>query len=144
MSVCLSVRPHGTTRLPFKDFHEIRYSSNFFLENLLRKLKYHQILQDWQVLYTKTCVHLWHHRALFFLERGNASDRNCKINENTKRVLVGKPEGKRPLGRPRRRLIISYGIIINSISTLMCTVWHVDKYKITFQLVLNHWTNEIV
>jgi len=26
----------------------------------------------------------------------------------------------------------------------MCTVWHVDKYKITFNLVINHWTNEIL
>jgi hypothetical protein len=23
-------------------------------------------------------------------------------------------------------------------------VWHVDKYKITFKLVINHWTNEIL
>ena len=22
-------------------------------------------------------------------------------------------------------------------------VWHVDKYKITFKLVIKHWTNEI-
>jgi len=29
-----------------------------------------------------------------------------------------------------------------SISTLMYTVWQVDKYKITFKLVINHWTNE--
>ena len=29
-------------------------------------------------------------------------------------------------------LIVNYGIIIKSISTRMCTVWHVDKYKITF------------
>ena len=28
-------------------------------------------------------------------------------------------------------------------STLMYTVWHVDKYKITFKLVIN-WTNEIL
>jgi hypothetical protein len=40
-------------------------------------------------------------------------------------------------------LIINYGIIIKSISTLTCTVWHVDKYKITFKLVISHWTNEI-
>jgi len=25
----------------------------------------------------------------------------------------------------------------------MYTVWHVDKYKITFKLVINPWTNEI-
>ena len=41
-------------------------------------------------------------------------------------------------------LIINYGIIIKNISTLMCTVWNVDKYKITFKLVINHWTNEIL
>ena len=34
-------------------------------------------------------------------------------------------------------LIINYGIIIKSISTLMYTMWHVDKYKITFKLVIN-------
>jgi len=26
----------------------------------------------------------------------------------------------------------------------MYTVWHVDKYKITFKLVINLWTNEIL
>jgi len=26
----------------------------------------------------------------------------------------------------------------------MYLVWHVDKYKITFKLVINHWTNEIL
>ena len=39
--------------------------------------------------------------------------------------------------------MINYGIIIKSISTLMYTVWHVDKYKITFKFVIN-WTNEIL
>jgi len=24
----------------------------------------------------------------------------------------------------------------------MYTAWHVDKYKTTFKLVINHWTNE--
>jgi len=26
----------------------------------------------------------------------------------------------------------------------MYTVWHVDKYKITFKLVINRWTTEIL
>jgi hypothetical protein len=34
-------------------------------------------------------------------------------------------------------------IIIKNISTLTYTVWHVDKYKITFKLVISHWTNEM-
>ena len=33
--------------------------------------------------------------------------------------------------------LINYGIIIKSISTIICTVWHVDKYKVTFKLVIN-------
>ena len=33
---------------------------------------------------------------------------------------------------------------MKNVSTHMCTVWHVDKYKITFKLVINHWTNEIL
>jgi hypothetical protein len=34
-------------------------------------------------------------------------------------------------------------MIIKRIGTLVYTVWHVDKYKITFKLVIN-WTNEIL
>jgi len=26
----------------------------------------------------------------------------------------------------------------------MYAVWHVDKYKITFKLVIRHWTNKIL
>ena len=36
----------------------------------------------------------------------------------------------------KKGLIINYGIIIKSISTIMCTVWYVDKYKVTFKLVI--------
>jgi len=32
---------------------------------------------------------------------------------------------------------------MKSINTLMYKVWHVDKYNITFKLVIN-WTNEIL
>jgi hypothetical protein len=38
---------------------------------------------------------------------------------------------------------LSYVIIIKSISTLMYTVWHVDKYNVTFKLVIN-WADEIL
>jgi hypothetical protein len=26
----------------------------------------------------------------------------------------------------------------------MYTLWHADKYKITFKLVISYWTNEIL
>jgi len=46
-------------------------------------------------------------------------------------------------GLPNLKILrINYGIIIKSISTLTFTAWHVDKYKITFKLVISHWTNE--
>ena len=32
-------------------------------------------------------------------------------------------------------VITNYGIIIKNIGTIMCTVLHIDKYKITFKLV---------
>jgi hypothetical protein len=35
---------------------------------------------------------------------GGAYKTNCE-KRNTCRILVGKPEGKRPLGRPRRRWV---------------------------------------
>jgi hypothetical protein len=31
--------------------------------------------------------------------------RACSTNGEKKRILMGKPEGKRPLGRPRRRWV---------------------------------------
>jgi hypothetical protein len=39
---------------------------------------------------------------------------------------------------------MNYEIITSSISTLTYTVWYVDKNKITFKLVINHWNNEIL
>ena len=41
-------------------------------------------------------------------------------------------------------LIIKYDIMIKNISALKYTVWHVDKNKITFKLVISQWTNEIL
>jgi hypothetical protein len=34
--------------------------------------------------------------------------------------------------------------IIKSIGKLMYAVWRVDKHKITFKFIMNHWTNEIL
>jgi len=39
--------------------------------------------------------------------------------------------------------MINYVINIKRISTLVYTVRHIDKYKITFKLVIK-WTNEIL
>jgi hypothetical protein len=37
------------------------------------------------------------------------------VKRNACRIFVGKPEGKRPLGRPRRRLVNNIKIILREI-----------------------------
>jgi hypothetical protein len=44
--------------------------------------------------------------------------RICSTNRekrNAYRILVGKPEGKRPLGRPRRRLVDNIKMVLREI-----------------------------
>jgi hypothetical protein len=48
------------------------------------------------------------HLGIIFQVKEDEMDRACSTNvekRNTYRILVGKPEGKRPLGRPRRRWV---------------------------------------
>jgi hypothetical protein len=35
-------------------------------------------------------------------------DRECSTNGGKRKILVGKPEGKSPLGRPRRRWVDNF------------------------------------
>jgi hypothetical protein len=37
-----------------------------------------------------------------------------------------------------------YNSVCHLCETLMYMVWHVDKHKITFKLVIDHWTNEVL
>jgi hypothetical protein len=49
--------------------------------------------------------------------------RTCNTNEekrNTYRILVRKPEGRRPLGRPRRRWVDNIKMDLREI---VCMVW---------------------
>jgi hypothetical protein len=47
-------------------------------------------------------------------EMGRAYSTNVE-NRNAYGILVGKPEGKRPLGRPRRRWVISINMDLREI-----------------------------
>jgi hypothetical protein len=49
---------------------------------------------------------------------------DVKVKRNAYRLLVGKPEGKRPLGRPRRRWVDNIRWILER-DGVMCTgsVW---------------------
>jgi hypothetical protein len=50
---------------------------------------------------------------------------------NVYRLQVGKPEGKRPLGRPRRRWIdnIKMGLLEIALRVVDCIVLAQDKYR---------------
>jgi hypothetical protein len=57
----------------------------------------------------------------------------CSTNGGKKfayRLLVGKPEGKRPLGRPRRRLVDSIRM------DLACLAGHRDRWRAVVNAVM--------
>jgi hypothetical protein len=64
-------------------------------------------------------------------------------NRNAYRILVGKPEGKRPLGRPRRRWV--YNIKVNLGETGWDGVDWIDmaqdrdQCRVLVNTVLNLW-----
>ena len=66
-SSCLSVRPHGTSRLPLDGF-----SWNLIYENISKicreKPSFINICQEYRVLYMKTNIHFWSYLTQFFLE----------------------------------------------------------------------------
>jgi hypothetical protein len=53
------------------------------------------------------------------------------LRGNVYRLLVGKPEGKRPLGRPRRRLIdnIKTNLLELGLSVVDCIGLAQDRYR---------------
>jgi hypothetical protein len=60
---------------------------------------------------------------------------------NVYRLLIGKPEGKRPLGRPRRRWIdnIKMDLLEIGLSVVDCIGLSQDRYswKVLVNLVMN-------
>jgi hypothetical protein len=72
--------------------------------------------------------------------------RACGTNgekRNVYRLLVGKPEGKRPLGRPRHRWIdyIKMGLLEIGLSCMDCIGLAQDRYRwrALVNVVLNLW-----
>jgi hypothetical protein len=62
---------------------------------------------------------------------------------NAYRILVGKPEGKRPLGRPRRRWEDKNKIDFREIEwdgmEWMNLAQDRDQWRAPFNTVMNHW-----
>jgi len=56
---------------------------------------------------------------------------------NSYKILVGKPVGKRPLGRPRRRWEDKIRVDINEIGWKVVDSIHVTKYSVWWRAFLN-------
>ena len=72
------------------------------------------------------------------------TDEKMERSTGINRPPAYKKKKKKNKNKNKNKKKKNYGIIIKDISKVMYTVWHVDKYKITFKLVMNHWTNEIL
>jgi hypothetical protein len=62
---------------------------------------------------------------------------------NAYRILVGKPEGKRPLGRPRRRWVDSIKIDLREIGwngmAWLDLAQNRDQWRALVNVVINFW-----
>ena len=94
--ICPPVCRHGTTRLPLdgfswnlvSDFHEILYRIFMIFGICFSKICRENLnfIKIWTRIkgnFTWTRTHIYGHIARFFLKWKNASDKNCRENQNT-------------------------------------------------------------
>jgi hypothetical protein len=82
-----------------------------FVNRVLRKifeLKRNEVMGDWRKLYNEEhhnlyCLPNINRRIKLRRMKWTEHVARMRKNRNAYRILVGKPEGKRPLGRPRCR-----------------------------------------
>jgi hypothetical protein len=85
----------------------LRFCENSVLRKILG-LKMHEIIGDWRTLQNEELHNLYSSRNIIRMikveedEVGSACSKHGE-QRNAYRVLVGKPEGKTPLLRPRRK-----------------------------------------
>jgi hypothetical protein len=107
---------------------------NFY--NSLQHGHRHENPQNQSLIYKLTLIHLtiiYHVRLIIKSRRMRWAGHVARIGEkrNVYRLLVGKPEGKRPLGRPRRRWIDNIKMNLSEIG--LCVVDWIglaqDRYR---------------
>jgi hypothetical protein len=89
--------------LTFREEHRLRVFENRVLRRIFGP-KRDEVTGEWGKLHSEELHDLYSLPSISQVEE-DAMGVSCSTNEkrNTYRLLVGKPEGKRPLGRPRRR-----------------------------------------
>jgi hypothetical protein len=80
-----------------------------FSNRALRRIfgpKRDDVMGGWTKLHNEELHNLYSSRSIIRMIKSRS--RACSMNgekRNAYRILVGKPEGRRPLGRPRRRWV---------------------------------------
>jgi hypothetical protein len=101
----LALASFGTLR----EEHRLRLFENRVLRRIFRP-KRDEVTGEWRKLHNEELRHLYSSPSIIRIiksRRMRWAGYVARIGEkrNAYRLLVGKPEGKRPLGRPRRRWV---------------------------------------
>jgi hypothetical protein len=67
-----------------------------------------EVTRGWRKLHNEELYNLYSSPSIIRMIKEDEMGRACSTNgerRNAYRILVGKPEGRRPLGRPRRRWV---------------------------------------
>jgi hypothetical protein len=97
-----------TWSLTLRDEHRLRVFENRVLRRIFGP-KRDDVMGDWRKLHNEELQNLYSSpniiRMIKSRRRWNGHVARMGEKRNAYRILVGKPEGKRPLGRPRRRWV---------------------------------------
>jgi hypothetical protein len=110
-TIILSVVLYGceTWSLTLREEHRLRVFENRVLRRIFGP-KRDEVTGEWRKLHNKELHDLYPSPSIITIiksRRMRWADHVARMGEkkNAYRLLVGKPEGKRPLGRPRRRWV---------------------------------------
>jgi hypothetical protein len=98
-----------TWSLTLREEHRLRVFEHRVLRRIFR-LKKDEVTGEWRKLHNEELGDLYSSPSLIRIMKSRRmrwADHVARMGEkrNAYRLLVGKPEGKRPLGRPRRRWV---------------------------------------
>jgi hypothetical protein len=122
-----------------------------FDNRVLRRIfgpKRDEVTRDWRKLHNEELLNLYFSPNIFRMikpRRMSWAGQVARMGEtrNAYRILVGKPEGKRPLGTPRRRWVDNIKMDLGEISwggmDWIDLVQDRDQWRALVNTVMNLW-----